>query len=97
MLPHATYVCVCVDEMKDTTIYEYPNSVYSQNVYLPNKVKAKQDAGDVPGTQRKREDRWARRWGGGWIYRVASDNETTNEHDERRLTAEARQYMTAMG
>lgn len=56
------HIRVCVDEMKDTTIYEYPNSVYSQNVYLPNKVKAKQDAGDVPGTQRKRGD-WAVRDG----------------------------------
>lgn len=49
-MPHATYVCVYVDGMKDATIYEYPNSVYSQNVYLPNKMKAKQDAGDDTGT-----------------------------------------------
>lgn len=71
-------MCVCVDEMKDTTIYEYPNSVYSQNVYLPNKVKAKQDAGDVPGTQRKRGD-WAVRDGGaGYIVLPATTRQRTS-------------------
>lgn len=41
---------------KDATIYEYPNSVYSQNVYLPNKMRAKQDAGDG------RDGIWGNKW-----------------------------------
>lgn len=77
-MPHTCVsVCVCVDEMKDTTIYEYPNSVYSQNVYLPNKVKAKQDAGDVPGTQRKRGN-WDEGRRGRYIVLPATTRQRTS-------------------